>query len=111
MNPEQQKVANIITAPQTHLVPDKIFVGSLKAGSTTPSVKGLTVFTAVNTGAVTVTDFLDGQVGQTITILGDGFMTVAHGTTIKTNTAANKLLATNKVYRFTKFANAWVEDA
>lgn len=83
---------------------------NLEPTSTTPSVERRTRFTCVNTGAVTVTDFLNGSDGQEIVLLGDGFTTVQHGTNIFTSTAANKLLAANKVYRFTRFNNKWYED-
>lgn len=78
---------------------------------TTPTVRNITRFRANNTGAVTVTNFDDGQDGQEIKILGDGFTTVDHGTTIFTNTGADKLLAANKVYTFTKFGTNWYENA
>lgn len=84
----------------------------------TPSVKNRTVFQGINTGAVNVTDFLNGAEGQRIHILGDGFMTATNGTLIFTNTGANKLLAANIVYTFTYFiipgpprSHKWVEDA
>lgn len=64
----------------------------------------------VNTGSVTITDFLYGQEGQELVIYGDGFTTITHGTKIKTSTAANKLLATLKTYRFTRFSSVWVEQ-
>ena len=44
-------------------------------------------------------------------VLGDGFTTLVHGSNIKTNTAANKLLATNQVYIFTRIGSAWIENA
>ncbi len=64
-----------------------------------------------NTGAVTITDFTKGQEGQELVILGDGFTTVTHGTKIKTNTAANKLLLANTIYHFVRFNDLWVEIA
>lgn len=78
---------------------------------TTISVLNVTRIRCSNTGAVTVTNFTGGQQGQEIKFLGDGFTTVANNTAIKTNTAANKLLATNKVYTFTLFGTVWVENA
>lgn len=85
-----------------------------KLNGATPSVRNVEVFQANNVAPVNVTDFLHGQVGQSIAVLGDGNMTIVHGTKIKTNTAANKLLATLVVYRFTLFdvsgTRTWIED-
>lgn len=61
---------------------------------------------------VSVTNFLGGRDSQALRIIGDGTTTIVHGTYIKTNTAANKLLALNKVYTFSYFAadNIWYEN-
>ena len=77
---------------------------------TTPNVLNQEYWRAVNTGAVTVTNFANGSEGQELRILGDGFTTVANGTSIKTNTGANKLLATNRMYRFIMFNRVWYEE-
>jgi len=79
--------------------------------NTTPSVLNVERVKFANTGAVTVTDFLYGQEGQNILVLGDGFTTIQHGALIKTNTAANKLLAVNAVYSFTRISSVWIENA
>ena len=86
-------------------------IDTLQKTSVTPSVANLETWIAANTGAVTITNFMKGAVGQRIKILGDGFTTIANNTVIKTNTGANKLLAVNKVYRFTYINNIWYEDA
>ena len=77
---------------------------------TKPSVKGSRVF-KTSGSVLTVTNFIDGSDQQTIRILGDGNMTVSHNSNIKTNTAADKLLAVNKIYVFTLISNVWIEDA
>ncbi len=101
-----------IEAPQTKLIADREFIGTFKAADATPSVANLKTFKAGNTVANNLTYFDDGQDGQPISILGDGFTTVVHDVTkLKTNTGANKLLAADKVYRFTRFSSIWVEDA
>jgi hypothetical protein len=64
-----------------------------------------------NTGAVTVTDLLNGQEGQQVSIRGDGFTTLAHNTNIRLNTGANKLLAADQVYILTRINSQWVEHA
>lgn len=96
---------------------EKQYVQPLTMLSTTPSVLNKRIFQAINIGPVTVTDFTFGAQGQRIYILGDGFTTIQNGVLIFTNTGANKLLAVNKVYKFTFFAipgppisHKWVED-
>ena len=105
----------VIEAPMTLLSQPKEFVSTFRAADATPSVLNLTRFKAGNTVANNITYFDDGFDGQQISILGDGFTTVVHDlgppAKIATNTAANKLLATNKVYRFTRYDKVWVEDA
>ncbi len=88
---------------------------SFALNDTTPSVKNACTWIAQNTAPVSVTNFDDGQPGQPIRILGDGFTTIVNGTNIFTNTGANKLLAANRVYTFTYFQIGstlkWVENA
>lgn len=91
----------IVQGPSEFPTLPKQYVGRLRKGSTTPSVINVLEWIAVNTVAISVTNFVDGQVGQTINILGDGFTTIVNGGKIITNTAANKLLLVNKVYTFT----------
>lgn len=77
----------------------------------TPSVSNVNVFKC--SGSVTtITNFLSGSDGQTIKILGDGNTTVSNNSNISTNTGANKLLAVNKIYRFTYLQETahWYED-
>jgi len=106
--PQRTIGEKIIEAPQTHSVLDKEFVATMKGA--TPSVKNLVIFRGTNTGPVTVTQFTFGQEGQVIKILGDGQMTITNGANIKTNTGANKLLAANKVYTFTRMVSVWYEN-
>lgn len=84
----------------------------------TPNVLNKSFLIGSNAAPIDVTDFLNGSPGQRLYILGDGQMTIVNGTFIYTNTGANKLLATNKVYRFTFFpiegpprSHKWVEDS
>jgi len=103
-------------APRTLAVEDKEFVTTFKPADATPSVLNLTKFKAGNTVANNVTFFDDGFEGKEISILGDGFTTAVHDTSkLITNAGANKLLAANKVYRFTLYKIStnlvWVEDA
>lgn len=79
--------------------------------STTPSVSNTTHLTARAVAPITVTNFLKGSDWQELSILGDGFTTIAHNANIKTSTGIAKLLAANLVYHFTRFNNVWYEDA
>jgi len=83
----------------------------------TPNILNRSFFGGSNTAPINVTDFLNGAPGQRLYILGDGNMTIVHGTFIFTNTGANKLLLSNIVYKFTFFpisgpprSHKWVED-
>lgn len=97
----------IFSSSVTFNVIPKGFIGKL-AGAT-PSVKNVQVFTTSGV-VVTVTNFLDGATAQTVRILGDGATTISNNTTIKTNTGANKLLASNRVYTFTLINSVWYES-
>lgn len=101
----------VFEAPFTEQVAAREFVLTFNPADATPSVANLRVFKAGNTVANNMTYFDDGQDGQPIAILGDGFTTVVHDATkLKTNTGANKLLVAGKVYKFTRFDKIWVED-
>lgn len=99
-----------VEAPVRQQVLEKKYARNSK-GDTTPSILNTEKLALANAAPVTITKFDDGQPNQEITILGDGQTTIANNATIKTNTGANKLLAANKVYRFTNFAGIWYEDA
>jgi hypothetical protein len=86
-------------------------IDTAQATATTLSALNTERIALTNTGAVTVTDFTEGQDGQELVLLGDGFTTVTHGTNIFTNTAASKLLAANAVYHFVQFNGNWYETA
>ena len=83
----------------------------LSAGVSSINVLNIERVELRNTIATTITDLTNGQIGQEVKLLGDGFTTMQHGTNIFTNTGANKLLAVNKVYTFTKFSTGWIENA
>jgi hypothetical protein len=86
-------------------------VQSYTPAVTTPSVLNVERMKLANTGSITITDFLYGQNGQEITLLGDGYTTIANNTKIKTSIGSSKLLATNLVYRFIRFDGVWYEQA
>jgi len=98
----------IFEAPTTFRILSTKVVSTLVG--TTPSVENCEVFRCSG-AVVTVTNFTKGTSNQSIAILGDGNTTISNNANIKTNTGANKLLAANKVYRFTYISNVWYEDA
>lgn len=71
----------------------------------------LLVCTHVRSGSNTISNFIGGTDGQNLRILGDGATTVLFSANIKTNTGADKLLASNMIYRFTYYNLVWIEDA
>ena len=110
MSVKRESDAVIFEAPVTFSILPEVFLNKFASGDTTPSVLNKDTFLGSGS-TVTVTNFDDGNPNDSIKILGDGTTTVANNTHIKTNTGANKLLATNKVYRFSLFNNIWYEDA
>lgn len=64
-----------------------------------------------NTAPVSITNLTNGQEGQSVIFLGDGFTTFVNNTSIGTNTGANKLLASGFAYTFTRLNSKWIEDA
>ena len=118
VQPEEVTNPQVYSAPQRVLVLDDKYAKVIPVSSVTPNVSHVEHFHTINTGAVTITDFAGGQPHQTLNIKGDGFTTVQHGTNIFTNTAADKLLAANKIYTFTRFETSpgskiyhWYEGA
>ncbi|HEX9431046.1 MAG TPA: hypothetical protein VF944_11785 [Candidatus Bathyarchaeia archaeon] len=107
--PERITHERIIESPETRLVLDKRFEGRIKAGEVTPSVLNLEHWTCQNTGAITVTDFLNGQPAQHLYILGDGNTTLQHGTNIFLLGGVNLLLAANKVYQLLRLNGKWYQ--
>lgn len=87
----------------------KGFVGRFSGADTTPSVMDCLVWVC-SSSVVTITNFDDGQEGQTIKLLGNANTTITHGSNIMTNTGANKALADDMVYTFTLIDNIWYED-
>lgn len=62
-----------------------------------------------HSAAETVTNFLNGQEGQHLYILGNGNTELTHGTSIFTSTGANKTLAADKMYHFICHDDKWYE--
>jgi hypothetical protein len=78
--------------------------------STTPSVLNLLRFKFQNTAPVTVTNFIGGQEGQHIMVIGDGNTTITHGTRIFNTSGANLLLIDNRVYSYVFAQGVWREQ-
>jgi hypothetical protein len=63
-----------------------------------------------NTGATSVTNFLNGLFGQHLLVRGDGFSTLVNGANIVTTTGANKLMVSGTYYKFVRRTNGtWAE--
>jgi len=107
--PEQIQHEQLIETPERRLVLPIKMVGKILKTSTTPSVKNVEHWIAQNTSAVTVTDFIEGQEGQDLFILGDGQTTLDHGTKIFLTGAADLLLAANTVVHLKRLNNKWYQ--
>lgn len=100
------KYERVIEASTTRLVLDRILYDTLV--STTPDVLNRQYFLS-HASATTVTNFLNGQDGQHLYILGNGNTTLTHGTNIFTTTGANKVLAANLMYHLVCHDSKWYE--
>lgn len=82
-----------------------------KSTDTTPNISGVSI--AICSGSVvSISNFIGGSDGTTLSLLGDAKTTIQNNAHIITNTSANKLLELNKIYRFTYFDSLmkWIED-
>jgi hypothetical protein len=77
---------------------------------TTPSVLNLTRLRFINAIPVTVTNFVGGQEGQYIIVVGDGQTTLQNSPNIFTTSGANLLLSNGRVYAFVRTAGVWREQ-
>lgn len=68
------------------------------------------VFSFANVSPVTFTNFLSGISGQRITVRGDGFTTLPHGTNFFNANGANTLLAVDKLYSYRRINGFWYEE-
>ncbi len=109
--PKIENVERIIQAPETRAVLERQLVATFKPADATPSVLNVEKFKAGNTVANNVTYFDDGQDGQTIGVLGDGFTTVVNDASKLVPNGGTHLLLTGKMYWFTRHNKVWYEDA
>lgn len=84
---------------------------TIPAAEATPSVLNNTKIVLSSIAPVNITNFVDGQEGQTIFVVGDGNSTLVHGTSIFTNSENDKLLNNGSVYIFTRVNGEWRETA
>lgn len=106
--PQRVTREQVIEAPTTQLVLPKGMVGKLSS-STTPDVRNVEHWKGTNTGAVSVTNFLNGQPAQHLYIEGDGFTTLVHNTTIRLTGGVNLLLLTDKIYHLIYRDGRWIQ--
>lgn len=110
----QQGDANVKQSIDVNLRVNKRFVSLMKKNFATPNVKDLEHIITNNSVPTTYTNFLNGRDGQPLNVIAnDANTTIAHNANIATNTAADKLLTQNKIYRFhyIKLLGKWIEDA
>ena len=84
---------------------------AVSKGNATPSVKNLIRLKFANVAPINVTNFINGQEGQELVILGDGNVTLIFDVTkIITNTLADKLLNDGYIYKLYNFDGIWYEQ-
>lgn len=98
-----------IESPSTFMIDPTSFVGKIQIGDTTPSVLNVKRFITQNTDPTTITNFLNGQEGQEIVLLGDGNTTLEHGTNIFLIDEVDLLLATDKAYSLIRLNSKWYQ--
>jgi hypothetical protein len=99
---EFQEAVSFLQLPETPISP---------AIGDAPSVLNVTKIELRNSSPTLVTNFRNGQEGQTIFLIGDGNSTLEHGTNIFTNSSGNKLLLAGSIYIFTLVEAKWREAA
>lgn len=105
---ERVRTDNIDEGVRRSLHQDTLFRSKFPSGLATPSVMDCNVWEC-GAGVIAITNFKNGQEGQTIRILGNVNNTINNNANIKTNTGANKVLAANKMYTFTMINKVWYE--
>jgi hypothetical protein len=78
-------------------------------GTVTIDVGGTSLAILAESGATTVTNFINGVNGQDLYARGNSNVTIKNNTTIKTSTGADKTLANDKCYHFKLIAGVWIE--
>lgn len=104
--PERIKRERIIEAPTTRAVLDRKLFDTLT--TTTPDILNREYWLSHAT-ATTVTNFVNGQDGQHLYILGNGNTTLTHGTNIFLSGGVTRLLVANKICHLVCYDNIWYE--
>jgi len=89
------------TRPHSHLEGGESFAVYTLANDATPSVEGMKL--CKTGGTTTITDFDDGRVGQTISILSEHAVTITDGAPIILNGSANFVMAAADTLTLTMF--------
>lgn len=103
---EQQQVE----AQTSNLILPTQYVGKFAVGDTTPSVKNVRCWICQNIAPLSISNFDDGQEGQTLKILGDGQSSVDPAAGFIVTASGALALMAGHVYTFTKFNGVWYED-
>lgn len=98
----------IFTTPPSFPKLYKKFISQFPDALATPKVDNCEIWKSPS-APLAITDFLNGADGQDLFILGNGNLTITHGTQIKTSTGANKVLAANKIYHYKRIDHVWYE--
>ncbi|MCR5874356.1 hypothetical protein LRS10_09390 [Phenylobacterium sp. J426] len=93
------------------------FVSAVRriSSGATPNAEGTTRLLLEHASATDVTSFTGGVAGQELVVYGNSNVTLKHGTSLKLNTGADKVMAANRSYVFdawpigTSYAVVWVE--
>jgi hypothetical protein len=101
---ERTESEQVINAQATRNALAKQFVRWAILEDTTPSVMNVERLRFRNTTATLVTAFDDGQEGQAIDLLGDGFTTIQANTQIATSDGLDLDLEEDVVYRFVRLS-------
>lgn len=97
-----------IEAPQSQLVLPYQFTG-ISIGKVEPSVLNITRLKFQNAAPITVTNFLNGQEGQNIIVLGDGQTSIDATATVIPLFGVGHILDVNMIYKFILFDGIWYE--
>jgi len=116
--PKPKYTEEINAVPQTPYVLERNSFVHINDLETAPDVKNVSFLELNNSGATTVTDFMNGQESQVLALHPlNGNTTIKNNARIKTNTGTDKLLTAGLIYRFTYWVangtnvGSWHEDA
>ena len=103
--PEQVRHEINSEATSRQLILGTKLIGKIPVGVVQPKVTNVEFWQTQNTGAVLITNFLDGQDGQSLYLLGDGFTSLDY-TTMDVG-IANLLLTNGLIYHLVRMNDRW----